>query len=300
MANTETSGRNLKGQASTQPSTVPQKLHPERPRVVWSVAGFDPSSGAGVTADLLTFAAHGLFGCSAITALTVQTTIGVSAWSAVDASVLEATLSQLADDLPAAGVKIGMLGTANAASVVARWLATHRHPKPLVVFDPVLRSSSGRDLYPIAELPKICQELLPHVDWITPNWVELALLAGRSVRSFAEAECTARALGETCPGLHVVVTGGDQTEPVDLLFTPDGGLESFIGRRILTNATHGTGCAFSSALLSQLVLGSSAADAVGRAKAFVEGALERAPGLGRGRGPMDLLWPLRVRATDDR
>ena len=267
-----------------------------KPNVVWTIAGFDPSGGAGVTADLMTFAAHGLFGCSAITALTVQSTLGVLATDAVKPEWLAQTLQHLHADLPAAGIKIGMLGNAENMVVVAgflgRTVASHATP---VVLDPVLRSSSGRDLFPGYAVQDLRHELLPLVDFVTPNWIELAALAGHSVTSLAEAAAAARFLISAHPRLHVVATGGDGLRPIDLLVTPSGGCVEIPGTHISTEATHGTGCAFSTSLLSRLVLGDQPEEACRSAKLFVETAMRHAPGLGGGKGPLDLLWPLHKR-----
>jgi hydroxymethylpyrimidine/phosphomethylpyrimidine kinase len=158
-------------------------------KTVLTIAGFDPSSGAGVTADLAVFAAHGLFGTSCITALTVQSTLGVQAVHPVDATILRATLKCLKEDLPPAGVKIGMLGTADAVAVVARFLEKllAERPETVVVLDPVLRSSSGRELLSAEGLNLMRERLLPLVNWCTPNLAELALLTAMPVASPAEA-----------------------------------------------------------------------------------------------------------------
>lgn len=266
--------------------------------VVWTIAGFDPSSGAGISADLMTFAAHGLFGCSAITALTVQSTLGVLATEAVKPEWLAQTLEHLQADLPPLGIKIGMLGSAENAMVVAAFLQRiAKVGNTPVVLDPVLRSSSGRDLLPSSAVHALRQELLPLVDFITPNWAELATLTDRSISNLPEAESAARTLMFTLPRLHVVVTGGDQRHPIDLLVIPAGGTTELLGTPISTNATHGTGCAFSTALLSQLVRNLKPDDACRAAKLFVEGAMRQAPGLGGGKGPLDLLWPFHERSS---
>ncbi len=271
-----------------------------KPRIVWTVAGFDPSSGAGVTADLMTFAAHGLFGCSAITALTVQSTTGVRGTEPVRREQLRETLACLLQDLPPAGVKVGMLGARAIAGVVGASLRGLREAGPMVpvVLDPVLRSSSGRMLYPLEGLELLHETVLPQVDWVTPNWGELEVLTGVGVSRLEEAEVAARLLIERHPGMGVIVTGGEAGRPVDLLVR--GGMEAEVldGDRVETTSTHGTGCAFSSAFLARLVQGIEPAEAARLAKAYVAGALRHAPGLGAGKGPMELLWPLRVGELD--
>lgn len=275
--------------------------------MVLTIAGHDPSSGAGVTADLMSFAAHGLFGLSAITALTVQSTLGVAAVELISPEVLRQVLDQLEADLPAEGIKIGMMGSVASAQVVGEVLMARRRqraerraqdlpsdePGIPIVLDPVLRSSSGAELLDAAGVAALRESVLPEVGWITPNWAELAMLAERPVGSLLEAEAAAEELADSHPGLHIVVTGGDQPEPIDLLRLPTGESQRFHGTRVETRSTHGTGCAFSSALLARLVLGESPTEAVRLAKEYVTGALRQAPALGQGRGPMDLLWPLR-------
>jgi hydroxymethylpyrimidine/phosphomethylpyrimidine kinase len=264
------------------------------PPVLLSIAGHDPSSGAGITADLATFAAHGCFGLSAITALTVQSTLGVAAVHPVEPTFLRQTLHHLVDDLPPAGVKIGMLGSAANAQAIADFLSHGgiRKRTPIVL-DPVLRASSGAALLPAADVALLHQSLLPAVTWITPNWAELsALTATNPITTLPEAEVAAHLLGTRYLHLHVVVTGGDTIPPTDFLRLPTGELHHFPGQHIPTTATHGTGCAFSSALLARLVIGDDPATAIAAAKHFVAEAMRRAPGLGHGKGPLGLLWPL--------
>lgn len=269
------------------------------PAIVWTIAGFDPSSGAGVTADLMTFAAHSLYGCSAITALTVQSTLGVAAVEPVAPQILAATLDHLDADLPPAGVKIGMVGSGEHASVIGRYLQKKREVGTIsarvvpIVFDPVLRSSSGRELHPASAIEALGNDLLPHVDWLTPNRKELSLLAGMPAATTAEAEQAARALIRRYPQLNVVATGGDEPVPLDLLILRSGARFDFTGEHIATTGSHGTGCAFSSALLANLVRGHDPEDSVRAAKAYVTEALRQAPGLGHGKGPLGLLWSLR-------
>lgn len=285
---------------NTERGSVPEvtrSLQKKRGTIAWTIAGFDPSSGAGVTADLQVFAAHGLWGCSAITALTVQSTVGVFRTEPISPELLRETLERLWEDTPPAGIKIGMLGRPELMGVVARFLAGHsgRQPnrRPHVVLDPVLRSSSGRELYPRDHVEELCAELLPHVDWVTPNWTELEVLSGVAIQDLEDVERAAGVLTARCPHLNVVATGGDQESTTDL-FVPAGDAQPalFRGTKVETTSTHGTGCAFSSALLGELVRGCSPETAVRSAKAYVEEALRRAPGVGKGRGPLELLWPL--------
>jgi hydroxymethylpyrimidine/phosphomethylpyrimidine kinase len=267
----------------------------ERPRVVWSIAGHDPSSGAGFTADQLTFAAHGLFAATVATALTAQSTVGVAAVEPIRPGFIRLALETLFADLPPVGVKIGMLGSPEVAQVVAGFLATlpqHAGTGTIpVVLDPVLVSSSGRSLFPAGAIELLHTELLPQVTFATPNYAELAVLTVMPVRTESEAREAGDALGRRYPQLNLVVTGGDRNEPTELLRLVDGSWSRFPGERVASTSTHGTGCAFSSALLAQLVLGTDPAVAVAAAKYFVTEGIRRAKGVGQGRGPLDLLWP---------
>ncbi len=315
--------------------------------IALTIAGFDPSSGAGITADLAVFAAHGLFGTACITALTVQSTLGVRAVHPVGPTLVRDTLDCLCSDLPPAGIKLGMLADQATVVEVAAWLTRLRQNLRLpIVLDPVLRSTSGHALLapdspaykpagppsthptsalanpfpnpspnpvpnpspaprlnpplhpppaPPTALDALRSHLLPVVDWITPNHAELAALLGRPPFTAPDRptlETAARDLQRLSPSLTVLVTGGDQHPPDDLLVLPSGEAAWLSGAHVATTSTHGTGCALSSALLAQLIAAAPPLTAARAAKHFVAEALRRAPGLGHGRGPADLLWPL--------
>jgi hydroxymethylpyrimidine/phosphomethylpyrimidine kinase len=262
-----------------------------RPAVL-TIAGFDPSSGAGVTADLKVFAAHRLYGLSAITALTVQSTQGVRRTQALNPEFLAETLACLSSDINITGVKIGMLATAQIVRVVSRFLADSPIPRHHIVLDPIIRSSSGRTLLDAGGLDRLRNELLPIVGWTTPNLDELAALARVDVSGRESISSAAQSLASGYPGLNVLVTGGHLDPPDDYLLTADGASQWFPGRKIETTATHGTGCTFSSALLCQLVAGSSPAEAVAGAKQYVRTAMEHAYPIGKGRGPLHHLYQL--------
>jgi hydroxymethylpyrimidine/phosphomethylpyrimidine kinase len=165
---------------------------------------------------------------------------------------------------------------------------------PVIVLDPVLRSSSGASLLAADALEIFRSRLIPRVQWMTPNWNELGVLTGMKVTSFDRAEMAGRKLAAEYAGLNVVVTGGDQEDPLDVAILADGSVHTFAGEHVATRSTHGTGCAFSSALMCALALGAAPVSAVRAAKDYVRGALLHAPGLGAGKGPMGLLWPLQV------
>lgn len=259
--------------------------------VLLTIAGHDPGSGAGVTADLKTFAAHGFFGTSCITALTVQSTMGVRGVQVVEADFLRDALRCLQDDLPPAGVKIGMLGNGEIVEVVAEYLQ-QLGPEIPVVVDPVLRSSSGADLLHTDAMARLRAHLLPSATWITPNIAEFALLLGHEVQSKMDVEEAASELGAELRLQGVVVTNGDGRPPEDFAWSASAGKAWLAGEHIATQATHGTGCAFSSALLCGLVSGLDGVTAAAAAKRYVAEAMRRAVPRGAGRGPMHLLWPL--------
>jgi hydroxymethylpyrimidine/phosphomethylpyrimidine kinase len=272
-------------------------------KTVLTIAGFDPSSGAGVTADLMVFAAHGLFGTSAITALTVQSTRGVSSTHPVAAEILSSSLRCLVEDLPPAGIKIGMLGTSAATLAVIDFLGEFRasHPEVPVVLDPVLRSSSGRELLDPEGVEILRTRLLPLVNWVTPNIEELAILSGRPVERREDVQAAAVSLqqiGQTTSGpIVVLATGGHLLPPDDLLLVAGSEPRWLSGEHIVSNSTHGTGCALSSALLSRLVLGDEPHAAAGAAKGYVAEAIRRAVPRGSGKGPLNLGWSLRAETS---
>jgi hydroxymethylpyrimidine/phosphomethylpyrimidine kinase len=263
-------------------------------RTLLTIAGFDPSSGAGVTADLMVFMAHGMFGTSCITSLTIQSTVGVKAAHPIRPETVQETLDYLQQDLPAAGIKIGMLATEGAVAAVADFLdeLRGRGERVPVVLDPVLRSSSDRELLEEAGVTTLRERLLPLVDWVTPNIAELGILTGRRVAGREDVPEAARALQAERDGLNVLATGGHLTPPDDFLLTAQGGTWWLSGARIDSTSTHGTGCALSSALLCGLVAGKSAYEAAVGAKLYVAEAMRTAAGLGKGRGPLNHLWPL--------
>lgn len=272
-----------------------------------TIAGFDPSSGAGVTADLMVFAAHGLFGTSCITSLTVQSTLGVKDVHPVEAPIIAETLACLEEDLPAAGIKIGMLGTKSAVDAVSTFLEglRGRGSEIPVVIDPVLRASyslsclgSGSRLLAPGAAHMLRTRLLPLADWVTPNMEELGWLTTVMAKDRPSMEAAAERLQREVAEqggrrINVLAKGGDLDVPDDLLLQVDGEKTLLRGERVETRATHGTGCALSSALLSRLVLGDSGVEAARKAKEFVAQAMRRAEPIGHGHGPMSHLWTLR-------
>ena len=268
-------------------------------KTVLTIAGFDPSSGAGITADLMVFAAHGLFGTSCITAITVQNTFGVETTEAVATDTVSRTLDCLHRDLPPAGIKIGMLANAGTVSAVAAYIREiDPQTRPLIVLDPVLKSSDGKHLVAPDAIEVLRRDLLPEVNWITPNHDELQLLLGKTQGTDVSIPSAATELQQFGRALAVVVTGGDQAPPVDFLLDHQSNQQFIPGKHIATTSTHGTGCAFSSALLSRLVLGDTAIEAVRAAKSYVAEAMRSAAPIGGGYGPLNHLWPLRKADTN--
>jgi hydroxymethylpyrimidine/phosphomethylpyrimidine kinase len=252
--------------------------------IVLSIAGYDPSSGAGVTADVKTIAAHGCYGVTCITALTVQSTRGVKRVDAVEGRVITETLEELANDVDLAAVKIGMLGSAEAARAVAAFLKRHR-PR-WTVLDPVIRSSSGAELISKEALSILKERLMGMVHVITPNIDEAAVLTGMRVSSIDEMKSAAlrlRAMGAK----NVIVTGGHIDPPTDVISAASGADVSVLkGRTVVSRSTHGTGCAFSTALACKLAQGQNVLAAAKAAKQFVETALRNAAAMGKGISPV--------------
>jgi hydroxymethylpyrimidine/phosphomethylpyrimidine kinase len=260
--------------------------------VALAIAGFDPSSGAGITADLKVFAAHGVYGLSAITALTVQSTQGVRCVEPVSPEILRQTLGCLAEDVEITGIKIGMLATEAVIEKVSNFLLDSGVPTDRIVLDPVLKSSSGKQLLTQKGINRLKSDLLPRVGWVTPNTDELGALTGFSVSSRKAVPKAAARLAAEYPSLNVVVTGGHLNPPDDFLRTADGDEQWFPGQHIQTTATHGTGCAFSSALLARLLAGGTPTQAVAGAKNYVTEAMKAAKPIGKGRGPLHHLYRL--------
>jgi hydroxymethylpyrimidine/phosphomethylpyrimidine kinase len=272
----------------------------QSPPVVLTIAGFDPTSGAGVTADVKTIAAHGCYGIACITAMTVQSTAGVRRVESLNTSILLETLNELADDIDIVAVKIGMLASAKIVKAVADFLVQYRPPK--VVLDPVFKSTSGAELLDAGGVRLLRERLVSLATVITPNLEEAAMLSGTAVRDLDEMRAAAGKLHEI-GAKNVVITGGHLDKAIDLLsFTNSRGSieqEVFKAERQRSKSTHGTGCAFSSAMACHLALGRGLPEAVLLAKAYVGAAITNAHALGRGTGPLHHLYRMRqpVRRT---
>src|SRR5262245_4167606 len=261
-------------------------------RTVLTIAGSDPSGGAGIQADLKTFAAFGAYGASAITAVTVQNTLGVDAVSPLAADLGIAQIEAVAGDLEIHATKTGMLAT--SAIVEAVTATIDELELPLVVVDPVLVSTSGARLLDDDGIRALRAELLPRARVVTPNIPEAEALSGRVIRSLDAAREAARRIVDMGPRA-VVVTGGHgpaaDVEVVDVLLDDNEFYEFRIAR--VDAAAHGTGCTFASAVAAGLALGHPLPDAVRGAQQFVAGALAHPLPIGRGRPPLDHMWQMR-------
>lgn len=256
--------------------------------VVLTIAGFDPTGGAGVSGDLKTFAAHNCYGVAVVTSLAVQSTQAMLGRHDVQAAVVSEQIRALAEDIPLAAVKVGMLGS--AANVEAVAAAIEQYAPPFVVLDPVFRSTSGAELLDADGIEALKARLLPAVTLITPNIDEAARLADRAISNVDQMKEAAAALHGTY-GVRVVITGGHLEKPQDVYF--DGtDYTVFAGDRIRSENTHGTGCAFSSAIAANLALGKPLPDAIVLAKAYVTKTIERGYALGQGQGLLNHLYRL--------
>ena len=263
-------------------------------KVVLTVAGSDSGGGAGIQADLRTFAAHGVHGTSAITAVTAQNSVAVLDWVALEPRMVVAQIEAVASDMDVAAVKTGMLATAAIVSAVAE--AIERLALPLVVVDPVMVAKSGDRLLDRDAEAAYRERLLPLATLVTPNLPEAEALLGRPVRTLTDMREAARALRAMGPRAVVVKGGHLEGDAVDVFWDGDH-LEDLPAPRIATANTHGTGCTYSAAIAARLALGQPLLDAVRGAKAYLTEAIRRSYSVGHGHGPVDHLHPLTSGAT---
>lgn len=269
---------------------------PKRIANVLTIAGLDPSGGAGILADVKAMSACGTYGMAVVAALTAQNTCGVSGWQPVAPDFVRAQIDAIFEDIRVDAVKIGMLGTPEVIDAVAE--ALERHRPPFVVLDPVMVAKGGDRLLAKEAESALCERLLPLTTVITPNLPEAAVLAGEAeIRERGEMPALARKLLERlAPDAWVYLKGGHLTESEspDLLLSRETSL-TFEAPRISTKNTHGTGCTLSAAIAAQLGRGESLPEAVRKAKAYVYEAIAHADelGVGHGHGPTNhfaTLW----------
>lgn len=259
-------------------------------KTVLSIAGSDCSGGAGIQADLKTMTMHGVYGMSAVTALTAQNTTGVTDIMAVSPEFLVRQLDMVFSDIPPDSVKTGMIPSGELIRVTARQLR-HYHARHIVV-DPVMVSTSGAGLMEEQALEMLKSELLPIAELVTPNIPEAQVLSGMTITSPEDMAAAAR-LMEARFGCAVLLKGGHSISDANDLLCAGGRVQWFYGRRIDNPNTHGTGCTLSSAIAANLAGGCGLEEAVRRAKDYISGALAAMLDLGAGCGPLDHGYLLR-------
>ena len=246
--------------------------------VAMSIAGLDPSGGAGLIADIKTFLANGIYGMGAVTCVTAQNTIKVSSVNPVEPNVLEDEIKTAVEDIKPNALKIGMIGNAELIRVVRRCLSKIDAP---AILDPVMISSSGTPLLKKDAISKL-EKLIPEVTLLTPNFPEAEFLSGSDSDDPAEL---ARIIGEKY-GTSVLVKGGHLSSPDDFLYH-NGSIKKYPGLHIENPNTHGTGCTLSSAIAANLAKGYDLPDSIRLAKEYVTTIISAGLDLGNGSGPMD-------------
>lgn len=257
-------------------------------RIALTIAGSDSGGGAGIQADLKTFQRFGVFGTSAITAITAQNTKGVSRWEAVSPELVRAQIDAVAEDLFPAAFKTGMLASAAVASTVAA--AIRDRALQNYVLDPVMVATSGDLLLQSDTVDVIRRELVPQASLVTPNLAEAAILTGEEIVDEDSMSRAAEILVSDMGARAALIKGGhldSGDRVVDILY--DGDVRAFRGGRLDSTSTHGTGCTLSAAVTAQLAKGESLHAAVRRSIDYVHNAISSAPGLGAGRGPLNHL-----------
>lgn len=252
--------------------------------VALTIAGSDPSGGAGLQADLKTFYRFGVYGEAVATLITVQNTLGVTRVDRLPADLVAAQIRAVVDDIPPQAAKTGALGSREVMQAVAD--AAERFTFPLVV-DPVMISKHGARLMEQDACRVLIERLIPRAFLLMPNLDEAAILAGFAVDDSDSMLHAAKKL-VSMGAANVLVKGGHlRGDALDLLYARDGGVREFHAPRIDTPHTHGSGCTYSAAITAGLALGAPLADAVARAKEFVTAAIRTNPGLGSGSGPLN-------------
>ena len=260
--------------------------------VALSIAGSDPSGGAGLQADLKTFHQFGVYGMAVPTLLTVQNTLGVESSTCLSPALVRAQLDSVHSDIPPVAAKTGALGEPAVVSVVADWVRSSDVP---LVVDPVMVSTHGDSLASDQTMDAIVEELLPRCFLVTPNLPEAVRLSGIAITDRSDMRRAAERIGKL-GARRVLVKGGHlDSDPVDLLLADEVVL-TFPASRIESRHTHGTGCVLSAAITAMLALDHTLADAIKHAKLYVTEAIRTAPGLGRGQGPLNLHAPTNPKA----
>ena len=254
-----------------------------RPPIAWTVAGSDPSAGAGIQADLKTFAGLGVYGCSVVTGVTAQNSLGIQRVELLDARLVESQCQSLIADFPPDAVKLGMLGSAAIVEIISDICRNLSAP---IVCDPVLMSTSQTLLLEMDAIDLLKKQLFPLLQMLTPNLPETEKLTGMPVETTTEIEGAAtRLLEYGCASVYI--KGGHAEGKVVRDYWTDGKKGYWLSLpRIETRHTHGTGCTFSSAIAAAWALGLKDQAACSLARAYIQQALLQAPGLGQGKGPL--------------
>jgi hydroxymethylpyrimidine/phosphomethylpyrimidine kinase len=258
-------------------------MYPTRKPVALTIAGSDPSGGAGIQADLKTFHQFGVYGEAVLTLLTVQNTRGVQRIECLDPELVADQIRAVVGDIPPAAAKTGALGNRAIIEAVAKLAGDFSFP---LIVDPVMLSKNGAALLAADALDALKTFLLPHVFLLTPNLEEASILTGAEVRDPAGMRQAAEKLVRMGPAAVLVKGGHLAGDPIDILFH-GGEWTEFTAPRIETRHTHGTGCTFSAAITASLAAGQDLPEAVRRAKRYVTEAIRNNPGLGADSGPLD-------------
>jgi hydroxymethylpyrimidine/phosphomethylpyrimidine kinase len=258
---------------------------PHQPRAL-TIAGSDSCGGAGIQADLKTFASLGVYGMSAITAVTAQNTTGVRAVSELPTDIIVAQIDAVIEDIGVDTAKTGMLFSPAIIEAIADRV---RHWKLRLVVDPVMIAKSGAALLQPSAITVLMRQLLPLAEVVTPNLPEAEVLTERGITTLEEMQAAAQIIRGMGPR-YVIIKGGHRTKsPTDVLY--DGQcFMTFPAERINTPHTHGTGCTFSAAIAAYLARGAAIGNAVTQAKQYITQAIKDAPGLGHGYGPVQHFW----------
>ena len=257
-------------------------------RIALTIAGSDSGGGAGIQADLKTFQRFGVFGTSAITAVTAQNTRGVKQWEAISPDLVRAQIDAVVEDLPPAAFKTGMIANGGVAISVAT--AIRDYSLRNYVLDPVMVATSGDKLFENDAIEVIRTQLLPLASLVTPNLHEAEILVGEKLEDEDAIARAAEKIVDEMGAAAVLIKGGhfpSGDRVVDLLF--DGDIRAFRAQRLQTTNTHGTGCTLSAAITAMLANGESLHAAVRRSIEYVQKAIATAPGLGSGNGPLNHL-----------
>lgn len=254
-----------------------------------TIAGSDSSGGAGIQADLKTMTVLGVYGMSAITALTAQNTTGVQSIFEVTPKFLEDELDSIFTDIFPDSVKIGMVSNADLIRVISKKLREHNAKN--IVVDPVMVSTSGSKLMADGAKDTLLSELFKVADIITPNIPEAEALTGQSIKSKDDMVEAAKKIGEFFEG-YILLKGGHSADDADDLLYKNSEKIWIKGERIENPNTHGTGCTLSSAIASYLAMGHDVPESVRLAKEFITGAISAKLDLGKGRGPLNHMWKM--------